>query len=984
MRRPPAYLLSVFVLWVGLSFVAQAEIRAPAFHSFDMGSGITHVTVSDITEDKNGFLWLASQSGIDKFDGYTFRNFGKWGDDKSTGLQTLSALQLEASPDGQYIWVGTFSGLSRLNVDTERFVHYPLPISSPSSTQVINRIKTTYDGTLWVVSERSLYRYNETKDSIELVSYLTDATSTLTDIELIGNTLYVTSTSGLHKLDAIKNSLVLVAHKGVNFTRIIASERSRFWLGTSTYGICLFNPNVEPAPISKQCTSKLHGLSDNSVTDILLQRNGDLWVATERGLNLLKAHSPYTVLHFPISDKDSGDERVSSLYQTKSGLVIVGTKDNGFAISNPELSNFYSTEVGEGRIIRSMANYKENKVWLANEKGLWIYDTVNKTYQGLFTSSKTQKTDDKGNDKLTSILYDAKTETLWVATRSGLAKLNNETNQLEIVALQGKSGYSISIDAQGDIWFGGYSDGVFVYRPSEERVIKQWPLSLTTRIVFENEESAWLSTVTGLHLANKITGELTSVSDYTDKITDSTVVTWISHSKRGGYWIGTQADGLYFLTKNKDDLSSINVTQIKSDSRLSRVSIGAIVEDDEYGLWISTIVGITYLAPNLSTLYYYGGENGALSKGYYIGSVATTPNNTILFGGSEGLTQFVPSDVANVDWSPDVHLTKVETVSRDEQNGTSVQQRLNLSEKIELTHNNVALSIEFAATDFMNANELRYAYKLVDFDSSWRFTDFKTRVATYTNLEPGRYRFTVKAINQENVWSSDEAQLEIIVVPPWWDKPIWRGALVLSILLIISSVIWLRISTLKKRSSELALKVEEKTRDLEALVEKLTLLSTQDSLTGLKNRRYFTQRANAEWQEFKRHNRTFSLLIVDIDFFKRINDEHGHHVGDHVLVKIANTLENNLRESDVIARWGGEEFLILLPSLNAQEAYWVAEKLRKCVAELDIEALPHSIKVTITCGVADIKDYNSIDACIHAVDKKLYKGKELGRNAVVK
>lgn len=984
MRRPSACLFFILALLVSWNLSAHAQIGAPAFNTFDMESGITHVTVSDVAEDKYGFLWLASQSGIDKFDGYTFRNFGMWGKDESSGLQTLTVLQLEASLDGQFIWVGTFSGLSRLNVDTEKFIHYALPVSSSFDKQVINRLKTTHDGMLWIISERNLYRYHQKTDSIELVSYLPDTTSTLTDVELIGNTLYVTSTSGLYRLDPFKSSLELVAYKGVNFTRLVAAERSRFWLGTSTYGICLFNPNAEPEVITKQCTSEAQGLSDNSVTDILLQRNGDVWVATERGLNLLTAHSPNTVLRFPISDKDSGDERVSSLYQTHSGLVVVGTKDDGFAISNPELSNFYTTEVGNGRIVGSMTEYKGNKVWLTNEKGLWIYDTVNKAYQGPFTSDNARTNDDSASDKLTSVYYDKHSDTLWVSTRSGLAKLNNETKQLEIVALQGKSGYSVNMDAQGDIWFGGYSDGVFVYRPSEGRVIKQWPLSLTTRILFENNESAWLSTVTGLHFANKLTGELTSISDYTDKMTDSTVVTWISRSKRGGYWVGTQADGLFFVTKNNDDLSSINVTQIKPESRLSKISIGAIVEDDEYGLWISTIVGISYLAPDLDTLYYYGAENGALSTGYYIGSVATTENNTILFGGAEGLTQFNPSDVTNVKWSPDVHLTKVETVNRDQNNGTSVQQRLNLGEKIELTHNNIALSIEFAATDYMNANELRYAYKLVDFENSWRFTDYKARVATYTNLEPGHYRFTVKAINQENVWSSDEAQLEIIVIPPWWDKPVWRGVLLLSILLFITSVVWLRISALKARSAELSLKVEEKTRDLEAMVEKLTLLSSQDSLTGLKNRRYFTERAKAQWHEFKRHNRAFSLLIVDIDFFKKINDEYGHHVGDTVLVKIANTLENNLRESDVIARWGGEEFLILLPSLNIQEAYWVAEKLRKSVAEQVVEAPPHLVSVTITCGVADIKDYDSVDACIHAVDKKLYVGKESGRNAVVK
>ena len=135
---------------------------------------------------------------------------------------------------------------------------------------------------------------------------------------------------------------------------------------------------------------------------------------------------------------------------------------------------------------------------------------------------------------------------------------------------------------------------------------------------------------------------MTSVSEFTDKISDQTVVTWISQSKRGGYWIGTQAAGLFFMSKEGDDLSTIKVTQIKPESRLSNVSIGAIVEDDEYGLWISTIEGIAYLAPDLTTLSYFGAENGALSSGYYIGSVAVMENNTIMFGGTEGVTQFTP------------------------------------------------------------------------------------------------------------------------------------------------------------------------------------------------------------------------------------------------------------------------------------------------------------------------------------------------------
>ncbi|MEC8903466.1 MAG: two-component regulator propeller domain-containing protein, partial [Pseudomonadota bacterium] len=289
--------LSLFSFFASTcSLPACAQPIAPAFHSYNMDSGIAHVSISDIAEDKYGFLWLASQSGVDKFDGYTFRNFGLWGEDKSTGLQTLFALQIEASLDGQYLWVGTHSGLSRIDVDTESFKHYTLPASEPFNKQVINRIKTTHNGQLWIVSERNLYTYSPDSDSVELVSYLPSTTSTLTDIELIGNTLYVTSTSGLYKLDPFKKSLELVAFENMNFTRLVAAEKSRFWLGTATHGACLFNPDEQSTTIDKSCTSETHGLSDNYVTDILLKDNGDIWVSTQRGLNILTSHNPNSVL----------------------------------------------------------------------------------------------------------------------------------------------------------------------------------------------------------------------------------------------------------------------------------------------------------------------------------------------------------------------------------------------------------------------------------------------------------------------------------------------------------------------------------------------------------------------------------------------------------------------------------------------------------------------------------------------------------------
>ena len=245
-------LLFTFSVLLSFALSAQVQMDVPAFHSFNKESGITHVSVADIAEDKYGFLWLASQSGIDKFDGYTFSNFGMRGEDETSGLQTLLALQIEASKDGQYMWIGTFSGLSRLNVDTEVFEHYNLPSSSSYTKHVINRIKTTRDGKLWIVSERNLYAYNEATDNIELVSFLPDTTSTLTDVELLGKTLYVASTEGLYRFDPSKKELELASPEKISITRLAAAEGSTLFLGTVSRGVCLFNPDRKNEEITTQ------------------------------------------------------------------------------------------------------------------------------------------------------------------------------------------------------------------------------------------------------------------------------------------------------------------------------------------------------------------------------------------------------------------------------------------------------------------------------------------------------------------------------------------------------------------------------------------------------------------------------------------------------------------------------------------------------------------------------------------------------------
>jgi len=166
--------------------------------------------------------------------------------------------------------------------------------------------------------------------------------------------------------------------------------------------------------------------------------------------------------------------------------------------------------------------------------------------------------------------------------------------------------------------------------------------------------------------------------------------------------------------------------------------------------------------------------------------------------------------------------------------------------------------------------------------------------------------------------------------------------------------------------------------------EKVAQLSITDTLTGVYNRRYLSQRLEEEFRISQRHHSSLSALIVDIDHFKSINDEFGHQIGDEALTHVANSLKEQVRDSDLLARFGGEEFVIVLPHTSQKDAMIVAEKLRKTIASLVINSMGDR-KITISIGVATMPELNAnhSDELLGAADRALYLAKEQGRNRVV-
>jgi len=203
--------------------------------------------------------------------------------------------------------------------------------------------------------------------------------------------------------------------------------------------------------------------------------------------------------------------------------------------------------------------------------------------------------------------------------------------------------------------------------------------------------------------------------------------------------------------------------------------------------------------------------------------------------------------------------------------------------------------------------------------------------------------------------------------------------IIIIILVVIVTIIILSVLMLKKNKKLLQKLeiVEEKNYELEQLV-------SVDYLTQLYNRRYFIQFAEKIFLMSQREKLPLSIVMIDIDYFKKINDKYGHKIGDDVLVLFALKLSNFNRKNDIVCRYGGEEFIVMLSNCNVEQAYLVAQKMARKIKEIEIKVNSTDVlKVEVSMGISENRENDSsIEDMVKRADKELYKAKRKGRNRI--
>jgi diguanylate cyclase (GGDEF)-like protein len=305
------------------------------------------------------------------------------------------------------------------------------------------------------------------------------------------------------------------------------------------------------------------------------------------------------------------------------------------------------------------------------------------------------------------------------------------------------------------------------------------------------------------------------------------------------------------------------------------------------------------------------------------------------------------------------------------------------------------LDFEFTALSFQAPANVDLRVRLRGYDADWRALDDPTRRdARYTNLPPGDYVFEVTGANNDGVWAVEPGRLAFSIAPAFHETWAARGLLALVAALVLYALHRLKLHRLRRQSEALELLVSQRTEALEDANRRLSEASLTDPLTGLRNRRYIGAQIPADLAFYDREPElgpegggVLVLAIIDIDHFKRVNDTHGHHAGDLVLQQFARVLEQQVRTGDYIARWGGEEFVLVFRPLPGRHVPMLGERLRSAIANHPFD-IGGAEPLRITCSIGFVayplfdrlRGLPGWELMLSLADRALYHAKANGRD----
>ena len=974
------------------------------------------LSILALMQDRQGFIWIGTHSGgLYRYNGYHAARYSNNAEDP-TSLPHDRVSTLFEDKLGN-IWVGTQNGLARYNPKNNDFTRY-LPPPGPSSGRIVKSIISDGKDGMWLATWGGLQHFDPVKAQFTLYLHDDKTPTSLAsnDINAItmddhGGLWAATWPGGLDYLPAGSHAF---AHHRIdsadapdpklNIARSLHYARDRtLWIGTET-GVVTWKSEYGWE------TRKRIDSPANRINYLYGDRNDTVWAGSlASGLLRWDKGNPDAV-HYVHRANDSNSlpsDNIRAVMHDRSGMLWIGSFTDGISLVNLNSQGFqryipFDVEAHNLRPDNSLKYIEgapDGRLWLTSNSGLSLFDPASgeviKTWR-----ADAAKPGSLSNDIVYS-LYQQPGGPLWVGTSAGLNRLDSLDKPFKIINFGSVGADFINYIAPGAnhiLWLGtgnqvirydtvsGASTNYFT-RPQDA---DGRAVSSTTVLIEDRLGRVWMGSEWsggGIDVLDPKTGKFRHLRHETGNPTslaDDNVAT-LYQDPQGRMWAGT-AKGLNQAITGAD--GSITFRGYNAKDSVGPLKILGMRSDRAGQLWISTAGGLLRMDPETGKASRYTSADG-ISEGFSVGAAYGAPDGKLYFGGVKGMTGITPEIVRSISVAPQVAFTDIGVFNHSLKNGKNapgikLEGGVTTPTELTLSVEESVFTVEFAALHYTDPSRNTYAYRLLGFDRDWVYTDANRPSATYTNLDPGTYIFSVKAANNQGLWNESATRLTIEILPPWYKSWWFRTILGLLGITLLTTAYQARVQHLTRRQIQLEAMVAVRTRELEDSNAKLAELSSTDGLTGINNRRGFDAALESEWRRAARNGYTLALAMLDVDHFKAYNDHYGHQAGDQCLRTVADLIAaHGHRTSDLVARYGGEEFALLAPATDAAHAMDIARGICEELARL---ALPHAKSpygvVTISIGVATAMpdEAGSWTTLIERSDRALYRAKQDGRN----
>jgi diguanylate cyclase (GGDEF)-like protein len=769
-------------------------------------------------------------------------------------------------------------------------------------------------------------------------------------------------------------------------------------------------------------------LTSETIRCLLEDAEGRLWVGTSGGLNLHDGASDRFTrfVKDPADPHSLGDNDVMSLFQDRGGVVWIGTRSGGVHRWNPATWSF-GLHRGKsddpmalsGEPVQAFAEDAEGGLWIGSLGGLDRLDRQQGTVRHLGGPKGALRA-----NRVASLLTDRQ-GLLWVGTiDSGLMALDPRSESVRAFrndparddSLGSNGVMSLLEDSRGRLWIGTHRGGLnrldratgrFTRFVSEERNPRSLSSDIVTCLAEDPSGSLWVGTEGGgVNLFDRDSETIRRVVPGSDPATSlgAETVFALHVDAAGTLWVGTRGGGLARLESLDRATGRAVFRRFTERDGLPNSVVYGILPDDEGYLWLSTNNGLSRFDPRKGSFRNFDVSHGLQGNEFNFGAHYRSPSGELFFGGPGGFNVFVPSKLERNTHAPAVVLTAFLKQNAP----VRLDGPVHALERIDLAYNDDVVTFEFAALDFAAPERNRYSYKLEGFDADWIELGNVHRI-TFTDLDAGGYTLRVRATNNDGVASADDLTLAIGVESPPWRTWWAYGAYALVIASVVLSIVRAQREKREREAAytrRLEAEVEARTHELaernsqlEEANAKLLETSLTDSLTGLRNRRFLFEEVAKDFALAARSlmgrnapGEVVKLLfmMIDLDGFKPINDTLGHAAGDRVLLQVRDLLQRACRGSDIVIRWGGDEFLIVGRSEHLAGVEVFPERIRRTVetAVFDVgqgqtARLSCSIGFTsYPMGGADPQQL-TLENMVTLADRALYMAKRSGRNGWV-